>query len=200
MNFKKLIVKNIKLIIIICLIMLLLSNKVSENFTTTQALDAVKSTETKVNSIISEVDTDSVTFGKNLGLEEKKIFFKKAGDNNHSLGYQPKDQVIDIRGYKGVDIWSTEPNDKRNIEIRRGKVKINDILHVNGEVQLKKRLCIDGVCIDKDHLKVLTGEKYFSIQSGRAKKNLNGSTSNAKFENDKNDSMSAQRIISIRDK
>ena len=65
--------KNIKKIIIICLIFLILSKKVSENFTTTQALDAVKSTETKVNSIISEVDTDSVTFGKkvvlNKGLE-----------------------------------------------------------------------------------------------------------------------------------
>jgi hypothetical protein len=62
--------KNIKKIIVICLIMLLLSNKMYENFTTVQALDAVKATEKKVNEMVSKVDGSHVRFPKKVVLDK----------------------------------------------------------------------------------------------------------------------------------
>ena len=64
--------------------MLLLSNKMYENFTTTQALDAVKATENKVNDIFSKIDTKKVTMNKHLHLDnilslgQKEILLKNA--------------------------------------------------------------------------------------------------------------------------
>jgi hypothetical protein len=62
----KILKKNYKKIIVICLIMLLLSNKMYENFTTTQALDAVIATEKKVNDIFHQVDANWVKTNKNI--------------------------------------------------------------------------------------------------------------------------------------
>ena len=70
MNFKNL-KKNYKKIIVVCLIMLLLSNKMYENFTTTQALDAVKSTEKKVNGMFYAVD-------QNWNKANKGIYSQKS--------------------------------------------------------------------------------------------------------------------------
>jgi hypothetical protein len=80
MNFKnieKFLKKNYKKIIVICLIMLLLSNKMYEKFTTAQALDAVKSTESKVNNMFHSVDANWIRSKKGI-YSEKEIKSKGA--------------------------------------------------------------------------------------------------------------------------
>ena len=69
MNFnsiKKYLIKNYKKIIVVYLVMLLLSNKMYEKFTTVQALDSVKSTEKKVNDMFYKVDKDWISTNKNI--------------------------------------------------------------------------------------------------------------------------------------
>jgi len=71
MNFKN-IEKYYKFVIIICLFLFLVMNKMNkqENFTTVQALDAVKSTEKKVNDMVSKVDGSHVRFPKKVVLDK----------------------------------------------------------------------------------------------------------------------------------
>ena len=73
MNFKKLkkfFKKNYKKIIVVCLIMLLFSNKMYENFTTAQALDAVKLTEAKVNNMAVNVGDDFIDLKSGIKLSK----------------------------------------------------------------------------------------------------------------------------------
>ena len=67
----KILKKNYKKIIVVCLIMLLLSNKMYENFTTTQALDAVKSIEKKVNDVYYSIDKNWVRTKKVYIVQKK---------------------------------------------------------------------------------------------------------------------------------
>ena len=126
--------KNIKKIIIICLIFLILSKKVSENFTTTQALDAVKSTEKKVNDIFYSVD-------KNWNKTKKGIYSEK--------NIEAK---VDVLAGRNVNITESV-NAKRDVNAGRN---VNATGNVNG-----KKLCLDGVCIKKEHLQILLGTRHF---------------------------------------
>jgi len=148
MNFK-IIKKNYKKIIIVCLIMLILSYKISENFTTTQALDAVKSTEKKVNDVYSKVDKDRVTIKKQLhmdnilSLEAKQIRLKNAGDANHVIFYNKDIDGPEIKGWNGISLATGTGGAKRVVEIRK------DYMKVNGKI------CINGTCLDENALKHL---------------------------------------------
>ena len=68
-NIENYLKKNYKFVIIICLFLSLVMNK-QENFTTAQALDAVKSTEKKVNDMVSKVDGSHVRFPKKVVLDK----------------------------------------------------------------------------------------------------------------------------------
>jgi hypothetical protein len=73
MNFKSIenyLKKNYKFVIIICLFLFLVLGNNKEDFTTTQALDAVKSTEKKVNEMVSKVDGSHVRFPKKVVLDK----------------------------------------------------------------------------------------------------------------------------------
>jgi hypothetical protein len=171
--------KNYKKIIIICLIFLILSKKVSENFTTTQALDAVKSTEKKVNDVYYSIDKDWVRTKKGI-YSTKEI---KSDGNIRG----PKINI----GNNGT-IYADRLNLNHNIE------KVGSI-NSSGDVK-GKRLCIGGTCIDENHLKVLTGGKYFSIVSGRSGKRLKDDNENGKFDNHNDQSYEAVKIHAIRNK
>jgi hypothetical protein len=130
MNYLSQMKKNYKKIIIVCLIMILLSKKMYENFDL-DSLNVVKAMETKFNNVFTNISGDSVTIDKKLKL---------------------------------------------------------------------KNLCIGETCISEDQLKVLTGGKWFSIQSGRSNKRLQDDGTNARFENDNDSYHETFRIIKIRDK
>ena len=179
-NIEKFLKKNYKKIIIVCLIIYILSNKMYENFSISSALDSVKAVETKVNDMFYEITKDRMKTKKSI----------------YSAG-EIKGPKITISN--NGTIYADRLNLKLGIEKVGGDSKFDGNVESSKDIK-GKRLCIGNTCIGEDELKVLTGDKYFSIQSARAGKNLNGSTSNAKFENNKNDSDNAHRIRSIRNK
>jgi hypothetical protein len=125
-NFLK---KNFKKIIIICLIFLILSKKVSENFTTTQALDAVKSTEKKVNDVYYSIDANWV--------KSKKSIYSQNG-------LKAEGQIISGKG---------------DIIAASGNVNAAGNVNAEGNINTKKEFCIGGTCINENVLKKLnTGE------------------------------------------
>jgi hypothetical protein len=65
-QMKKFLKKNYKKIIIVCLIMILLSKKMYENFD----LDVVKAIETKFNNVFTKLEDDEVTIDKNLRVKQ----------------------------------------------------------------------------------------------------------------------------------
>ena len=143
---EKFLKKNYKKIIIICLIMLILSNKMYENFTAAQALDGVKSTEKKVNDMFYKVDKDWISTNKNIysSKEIKSNVAVKVG----TITLAKKDNKI----------WAP------NMQVDNLRVKKN--LHTDGDVK-GKRLCIGGTCIGETQLKVLLGKQKIWIQSSR---------------------------------
>jgi len=140
---EKFLKKNLKKIIVICLVVLLISNKVHENFTTVQALDAIKSTEAKVNDIFSHVDDSEVKIDKILKLNQHmkitnpaaRIYFND--DNNNRLFYNATNDGPELKGRKLIKlaapdgVWSTGP-------LKAGS------------------LCIGDTCLNEDHLKMIT--------------------------------------------
>ena len=148
MNFK-IIKKNYKKIIIVCLIMLILSYKISENFTTTQALDAVKSTQKKVNDMFGTIDSKKATMSKQLhmdnilSLNSKPIRLKNESDNNHVIFYNKDIDGPEIKGWNGISLATGNGGAKRVVEIKK------DYMKVNGKI------CINGTCIDENVLKRL---------------------------------------------
>jgi len=74
-----------------------------------------------------------------------------------------------------------------------------DSVTIDKKLKLKN-LCIGETCISEDQLKVLTGGKWFSIQSGRSNKRLQDNGTNARFENHNDKGYETLRIIKIRDK
>ena len=128
MNFeklKKILKKNYKKIIVVCLIMLLFSNKMYENFTTAQALDAVKSTETKVNNIFSKVDEDNVSLSKVLSMNDKAIRLRGSGDGNHTIFFNKDIEGPEIKGYNGISLATSNGGAKRVVEIKKDQVTHN---------------------------------------------------------------------------
>jgi hypothetical protein len=135
MNFKsikKFLKKNYKKIIIICLIILLFSNKMYENFSTTDALNAVASTEKKVNDIFYSIDKDWARSKKGLYST-----YEVRGKTVRSM----------------EDVIS-----KRNITAT-GNVNAKKDVNADGNVKGKK-LCIGGTCINEDILKKLNKKPH----------------------------------------
>jgi len=153
--------KNIKLIIIVILIFLLMSNKVSENFTTAQALDAVKATEKKVNEIFNKVDSTSISINKDIALNQKALNLKGT-DTNHQVKYNKAIDGPEIKGWRTIQL-----NVGKKVVAKVEKVGIK----VDGDVR-GKRLCIGGTCIDEQHLQMLTGARDIGILSQKNSKYL----------------------------
>jgi hypothetical protein len=167
--------------------MLLLSNKMYENFTPTQALDAVKSTEAKVNDMYYSVDKNWNKTKKGI-YSEKEI--KSVGNIMSAGDVKSGNGKVNI-GKNGT-VYADRLNLKHNIE------KVGSI-NSSGDVK-GKRLCIGGTCIDENHLKVLTGGKYFSIVSGRTGRRLQDRDRDAKYENHNDHGHEAVKIHAIRNK
>jgi len=130
-NIKKIFKKNYKKIIVVCLIMLLLSNKMYEKFTTTQALDAVKSTEKKVNDIFSKVDNNQVTMKKVLNMENilalnnRELRLRAFNDQHHTIFFNKDIDGVEIKGHSGISLATSQGGAKRVIEIKKDLVTHN---------------------------------------------------------------------------
>ena len=103
MNFKK----NYKKIIIVCLIMLILSYKISENFTTAQALDAVKSTEKKVNDMFHSVDGKYLKTNKEIKTEKVTLTKDKIWTPNMQVDNIKVKNTLNMDGGKKICIGGT---------------------------------------------------------------------------------------------
>jgi hypothetical protein len=130
-NIKKILKKNYKKIIIVCLIMLIFSNKMYENFSTTQALDAVKSTETKVNNMATLVGGDYIDLKSKIKLSGKwSAYPDKAKDQA---------EIANDRGtYKKLMIVGN----KSDGGVR--KVGVWDHLQVHGSQNIDSNLAVGG--------------------------------------------------------
>jgi hypothetical protein len=148
---------NIKKIIIISLIFLILSKKVSENFTTTQALDAVKATEKKVNDVYYSIEKEWIR-------SNKGIFSKRELKTDGNIFGR------NLNATQGI---------KAATDVVGKNIKATDGIH-------GKKLCIDGVCIKKEHLQILNGTRHFFMANDAKDRFLwngrvNGSYSKAEF-------------------
>jgi len=147
MNFKN-IKKNYKKIIIVCLIIFIFSYKISENFTTTQALDAVKSTEAKVNNMAIKADKNYLDLKSKIRL------------SNKWTGYpdKVKDQAEianDTGTYKALMIAGNKSaGGVRSVKIYDDVRVHRNITSDTGNIKGKK-ICIGGTCIDENILKRL---------------------------------------------
>jgi hypothetical protein len=186
-NIEKFLKKNYKKIIIVCLIMLLLSNKMYENFSNTDALNAVVSTEKKVNDIFYNVDNDWARSKKGL-YSQKEIKSKTIRSTEDVVAGRNMTAEVNVNARAG------DVNAKKN-------VNANGNVNADGNVKGKK-LCIGKTCIDEKHLQVLTGAKWFSIAGGRdghtSNNRLTHSSSQAKFSTGGDNHMSAMKIHAIR--
>ena len=132
-NIKKILKKNYKKIIVVCLIMLLFSNKMYEKFTTTQALDAVKSTEAKVNNMIINAGANHIDLKSKIRLSGKWTGYPdgkekdKAEISNDSGSYKTLMLVGNKSGggVRKVGVWDhLDVNGNQNIT---GKLTVNGI-------------------------------------------------------------------------
>jgi hypothetical protein len=155
-NMEKFLKKNYKKIIVVCLIMLLFSNKMYENFTPTEALDAVKATEKKVNDMASKVGPNNVDFKS--GIRLSKNWMNGANDTNseisNDIGHYKKLMVIGNKssGTRKVGVWDhldVHGTERVSGNFRAGRVDSD------GDIK-GKRLCIGGTCLSENHLKILT--------------------------------------------
>jgi hypothetical protein len=169
--------KNYKKIIIVCLIMLIFSNKMYENFSTSDALDAVAATEEKVNNIFTEIKENEVTLDKqlinnkglhvkgNISLDKTKILLAGSNDDNHSISYNKDIDGPQIKGYAGIRFATADGGVKTVVSINKNKeLKVH-----NGKI------CINNTCLDENHLKMLTDGFYFKQVGGKGdvhKKNI----------------------------
>jgi hypothetical protein len=148
MFIKKFFKKNYKKIIVISLIILLLSNKMYENFSTTQALDAVKSTEKKVNNMVAYAGPGRMDLKSGISLTNK--FSASSSATKAEISN-------DTSGFKNLMILgNTSAGGVR-------KIGLYDDVAVSGKLAVATKFCIGGTCIDEDHLKVLTGQKEMNI-------------------------------------
>jgi len=148
-NIKNFLKKNYKKIIVVCLIMLLLSNKMYEKFSTTQALDAVKSTEKKVNEMVSKVDRSHVRFPKKVVLDKGLAMgaLKMAPGNWLDYG-------IEVPAGKKVGIHAPGNGTM--------ELHVDNKLHT-GEIHAASKICIGGACITKAHIDLLKGDRHFFL-------------------------------------
>ena len=144
--------------IILLLIFLLLSNKVSENFTNSQALDAVKSTEKKVNDMFYEVDA-------NWNKSDKGILSKKSIEAESHIVSRKGNVTAKVDVTAGLNVTA-------KVDVIAGgnvTAKVDVIADRNmtatGNVKGKK-LCIGNTCLDENHLKMLTDGFHFKNLDG----------------------------------
>lgn len=173
------------IILAIFVIITLPKRKISEGFNNLDILNAVSLQNNLFNSVFSKIDNKEVEISKNLkinninseNLDSKNINIsnelllnneiKKSGlkITNKYSGYSDKVEKHseisnDTEQYKALMIVGNKSNKDK---IRT--VNVYDKLNVgNGS---NGQFCIDGVCIKKEHLEILTGKKPFFIRSHR---------------------------------
>jgi len=142
-NIRKFLKKNYKKIIVISLIMLLLSNKMYENFTTAQALDAVKSTETKVNNMVINAGANHVDLKSKIRLSGKWSGYpdgaKDTAEIANDSGSYKKLMIVGNKsagGVRKVGVWDhLQVHGSQNID---SNLAVGGALTVNGIVNKKK--------------------------------------------------------------
>jgi len=159
-NIEKFLKKNYKKIIIVCLILFLLSNKMYENFTPTEALDMVKGIQVTVNSIFSKIDNSQATMSKKLNmnnniiLNDKQIRLRGGNDENHIITINGDVDGPEIKGNKGISLATNEGGAKRVVEIKKDDVKIDANLSAK-TIKSGGKICINDVCMNEPELKRL---------------------------------------------
>jgi hypothetical protein len=192
MNFKSIenyLKKNYKFVIIICLFLFLITEqpekftprgghrvKDQEDFTPIEALDAVKSTETKVNNMATKVGADHVDLKSGIRLSKNWKNGANATNSeiSNDIGHYKKLMVIGNKssGTRKVGIWDhldVHGTERVSGNFRAGRVDSDGNINgkkieSSGDVK-GKRLCIGGTCIDENRLKVLAGKKHFFLRA-----------------------------------
>jgi len=142
-NIKKFLKKNYKKIIVVCLIMLLLSNKMYEKFSTTQALDAVKSTEAKVNNMAIKADANYLDLKSKIRLSNKWTGYpdkvKDQAEIANDRGSYKKLMIVGNKsggGVRKVGVWDhLQVHGSQNVD---SNLAVGGALTVNGINNKKK--------------------------------------------------------------
>lgn len=163
-------------ILIALFVFLMYQDKIVENFETTELVTDVLNKTSELEQSQSDLTADLATANiKNGNINVNRLVFSNKRDGQGSNSGK-----IDWRGFDedALGLVGAGESDR--------KVRIWD------------KLCIGSTCIGENELKVLTGGKYFSIQSGRSNKRLSDRNRDAKFENDNDGNYEKMRIIKIR--
>jgi hypothetical protein len=137
--------------------------EIQENFTTLQALDAVKTNEEKLNNLIGYIDDHQVKYPKVSTFEndvhiEKKVNLPN-GLNINELNMNKnnwKDYGLSLESGGGFGFSAPGPADV--------DISVDGSMYVDKDIK-GNRLCIGETCIEEDHLKALTGKKHFYLKS-----------------------------------
>ena len=175
MNFKNIesyLKKNYKFVIIICLFLFLITEqpekftprgghrvKDQEDFTTAQALDAVKTTETKVNNIATKVGADYVDLKSGIRLSKKWMSGATATNSEISN---------DTGSYKKLMIIGNKSSGTRKVGIW-DHLDIHGNQYATGYIKSNSKLCIKGTCIDENDLKKMKSLRMmggFAVDGG----------------------------------
>jgi hypothetical protein len=166
MNFKSIenyLKKNYKFVIIICLFLFLITEqpekftprgghrvKDQEDFTPTEALDAVKATEKKVNDMASKVGPNNVDFKS--GIRLSKNWMNGANGKNSEISN-------DIGHYKKLMIIGNKSSGTRKVGIW-DHLDIHGNQYATGYIKSNSKLCIKGTCFDENDLKKMKSLRH----------------------------------------
>lgn len=168
-------------IVLLFLLLIVLFMKNKENFTEDErknALDNIKTQNDLFKSVFNKITDKDVKLGKTMTdvvLTNPVVSGIKL--SNKWSGYPDKvknqsEISNDINTYKALMIVGNKSAGSNR------KVRVWDHLRVHGrldtddKITAKKEFCIDGVCINKEHLKALKGERSVFIKSTRVNKYL----------------------------
>ena len=151
--FVKLFKNNYKIIIIIILSILLITSKNIENFSTTEALDAVKTTEKKVNDMATIVAADYIDLKSGIRLSKNWKEGATATTSEISNDIKAKNGLMLVgnksSGIRKVGVWDhLEVHGTQNVTNNFSANKVESRGDVKG-----KRICIGGTCLTETDLK-----------------------------------------------
>jgi len=166
MNFKSIenyLKKNYKFVIIICLFLFLVLGNNKEDFTTTQALDAVKSTETKVNNMVINAGADHIDLKSKIRLSGKWSSYPDGADKHKAEISNDRETYKTLMivgnksggGVRKVGIWD--------------HLDVNGNQYASGYIKSNSKLCIKGTCIDENDLKKMKSSRMiggYAIDGG----------------------------------
>lgn len=108
-----------------------------------------------------------------LFVKKENFSFQLKGNGIDFNGFSISDNIVKFNNYIKTKIFKI--NDltiKKNIIEGNGDFNFNGVLKINGNLKGLKKICIDGACLEKQHIDMLIGKRPLFIKSEKNNKYL----------------------------